>query len=145
MRECGDCQACCTICDVEELQKPAGVGCNFCAAKGCAIYKKPEMPQSCRSFECFWLSNEHEMAESMRPDKCGVMFETLTPNTLLAYVTKQAWNNDAVAAQFQKFVSGGTSVVLKNGEQRHLFVPVGESPQGVWNRVLQEAASRGIS
>jgi Fe-S-cluster containining protein len=53
-RECGSCNACCDILEVEAVDKPENELCkHWQAGTGCTIYDR--RPQMCRSFTCAWL------------------------------------------------------------------------------------------
>lgn len=56
MRECGECQECCTQVGVADLDKAPGERCINQCDMGCAIY--PKRPNSCRAFECLWLQGD---------------------------------------------------------------------------------------
>jgi hypothetical protein len=51
--------------------KPAGEPCPHLCAGGCGIYAG--RPPVCRRFRCAWLQ-ELTLPESLRPDRCGVLF-----------------------------------------------------------------------
>ena len=70
MRQCDQCQACCTWLKVPELPKDAGKVCEHLCHAGCGIYE--QRPRSCRKFECLWLKGE--LPEEARPDKINVIF-----------------------------------------------------------------------
>ena len=72
-RRCGDCNACCKVLKIEELNLPDFTVCPHLKSgyKGCTIHSS--RPSACREFECVWKrtsigSNRH------RPDRSGVMF-----------------------------------------------------------------------
>ncbi len=78
-RSCGDCMECCHSVGVHELDKPAGVWCEYTSTthplrklpgKGCAIYDT--RPESCREWSCAWLSGA--MGGTSRPDRIGIVF-----------------------------------------------------------------------
>lgn len=57
MRECGDCSICCTVGAVPELMKPAHSSCIFiqtCKAGSCSIFDEPELPKTCKEYDCSW-------------------------------------------------------------------------------------------
>ena len=70
-QECGNCQACCTVMRIDELNKPIRTVCEHQCETGCAIYG--EHPQSCKNFMCVWVRGFGESWE--RPDKLGVFVE----------------------------------------------------------------------
>ena len=71
---CGDCNVCCKVFNVEEVDSPKGIDCQHCTEKGCGIHE--ERPQVCRDFKCgYFISAEagKPWPEIQRPDKCGVI------------------------------------------------------------------------
>jgi hypothetical protein len=55
---------------IVEIDKPRNVWCKDCTiGKGCNIY--PDRPNSCRTFDCVWLSNP-DIPDTLRPDRIGV-------------------------------------------------------------------------
>ena len=81
MRTCGECTLCCKLLGVEELHKAAGAWCELVQiGKGCGDYE--HRPQSCRDFECLWVSGQaHAMTEEMRPDKIKAVFSATDDGT----------------------------------------------------------------
>ncbi len=86
MRECGDCQLCCKLVEVPQLDKPLWTRCRYQdKTKGCAVHKLPLQPKSCMDFTCAWLDGRWD--DDDRPDKTGVVIRqvfrmvkgTLTP------------------------------------------------------------------
>jgi hypothetical protein len=67
--QCGDCDICCKVFDIHELDTPSGEYCRHCTGGACGIHE--ERPQVCRGYECAYLANDWN--ESLRPDKCGVV------------------------------------------------------------------------
>lgn len=56
-RECGDCNVCCVVGAVPELEKPAHTPCKFiktCKSGSCSIFKSPELPSTCKTYDCAW-------------------------------------------------------------------------------------------
>jgi Fe-S-cluster containining protein len=68
-RECGDCQECCTLLDIRELDLAAGTKCKHQCDKGCAIHRV--RPDVCRNFSCLWRNGKLE--QDQRPDKTGMI------------------------------------------------------------------------
>lgn len=68
---CGDCTACCTVCEVKAVDSPARSPCKH-ANKGCSIYKS--RPSECEGFDCFY-SGQPDLPEFLRPDNLGAMLE----------------------------------------------------------------------
>ena len=79
-RECGSCSYCCTHVAVKAFDKPVGTPCqhllpiipNEPCAGACGIYA--DRPSECKMYRCSWL--EGNLPEELKPDKCGLLFET---------------------------------------------------------------------
>ena len=71
LRSCEDCQACCMVVGVTELEKGAWTRCTHQCARGCAIYER--RPATCRGYSCLWQAGLLEGDESRRPDKLGII------------------------------------------------------------------------
>lgn len=66
-RQCGDCQACCRILPLRELDKPANTKCEYQRfGKGCVRYARRPVP--CVLWSCAWLTGE-DTADLRRPDR----------------------------------------------------------------------------
>lgn len=76
---CGDCDICCKVFYIPELDSPKGEYCIHCD-KGCTIHATRD--QVCRDFECGYLANEWR--PELRPDRCGVIVRQLRKDTLQA-------------------------------------------------------------
>jgi hypothetical protein len=77
MRQCGDCQLCCRLLPVRELEKPANTRCRHQSfAKGCGVYRKPGMPPSCALWNCRWLVN-NDTADMRRPDRTHYVIDIM--------------------------------------------------------------------
>jgi hypothetical protein len=79
-RVCGECTACCEghlTGTAYNMDFFPGKPCHFLGEKGCTIYKhRPHNP--CVSFRCAWLDDDRSVfPEWMRPDKSGVIIQTL--------------------------------------------------------------------
>src|SRR5262245_598700 len=72
MRRCGDCQLCCNLLPVRELNKGAGQRFRFQKFhKGCTVYHRPEagFPMCCGLWSCAWLIDPEGTADFSRPDR----------------------------------------------------------------------------
>jgi len=119
-RQCGDCTACCFYLAVDELKKDNFEACRHCV-QGCGIYKK--RPQSCKDFNCFWLSGLGDIDKD-RPDKLGVIFAaTKWKDTLVAhmYMTKRGEMNNPRIRNLVKGVSESMPVIWITREGRRLI------------------------
>ncbi len=83
-RTCGDCQACCTVLPIKQLDKPAGTPCPKLCVQGCSIHKT--RPEVCRDWNCAWINGQ--LGPNDRPDKSGVVIWTaaLPSNTGMTHV-----------------------------------------------------------
>lgn len=72
-RSCGECQMCCEVLTIEQLQKPRNTVCRHQCEAGCAIYES--RPEPCARYHCAWLDGFG--LDEDRPDKSGLFFETL--------------------------------------------------------------------
>jgi hypothetical protein len=71
-RECGACDVCCVVFEIEvpSIAKPAGEPCRHLTKGGCAIYAA--RPDVCRHWLCGWRLIAG-LPENWRPDLCGIL------------------------------------------------------------------------
>jgi hypothetical protein len=70
-RICGSCMMCCTVMQVDELNKPAGVTCSHAVVgQGCTI--RDQRPQACRRFFCGWRLDPN-IDSLWKPDIAGFL------------------------------------------------------------------------
>ena len=137
MRECGECTRCCYTMSVPEYNSPANSYCTNCnVGVGCSIHEERE--QVCKNFSCLWLTQE-QIPESLRPDKCHVLFE-LPPNsmTYVGYVDQDhpdAYNEPNVRNLIQKITEAGHPVVLYQGDDKQKLYAL---PEGMTKEQVQE-------
>lgn len=134
-RQCGDCQLCCKLLPVRELSKGANSRCQYQRrGKGCTVYHKPEMPFSCRMWNCRWLLGDRTENLS-RPDRSGYVLDVM-PDFVTARdnVTGKethipvlqvwvdparpgAWKNDpALIAYIERLArEDGMATIVRNG------------------------------
>jgi uncharacterized protein len=134
---CGDCNLCCLLTAVPELAKPVRSWCHNCSEDGCKIYQN--RPQSCKNYFCLWYVNEW-MGESLRPDKCGVIFEKLVDSTtylvLVAPDRITALNSPKVVELALRLVKEGSAVVaIVPNFQPRLILPEGKTQQEVVSEI----------
>lgn len=90
VRVCGECRVCCRIIPVDELAKPAGVGCIHTCDLGCA--KHENKPRECAKFSCLWMSVPSWLhgllTDACRPDRVGIMLVG-TRHGVTVYETRQ--------------------------------------------------------
>ena len=68
---CGECQACCCLYPIDELDKPLMALCRHQCETGCAIHGQ-ERPPVCIAFRCAWL--DEDWAPELRPDRCRIIW-----------------------------------------------------------------------
>jgi hypothetical protein len=100
-------------------EKKAGDWCGHCAiGKGCKIYEK--RPPTCVEFSCLWLLSQtrgpkEKLPESLRPDRCKVVFSPSTNDRIMAATTMPgaptAWQRPDVMSLINAMVNGGMAVV----------------------------------
>jgi hypothetical protein len=80
-RECGECQLCCRLLPMKEVNKPAGVRCPFQRhGVGCNIY--PRRPLACRLWNCQWLGGQNT---GSRPDRAHLVVDIMPDYVTLTY------------------------------------------------------------
>lgn len=92
-RECGDCQLCCELIQVEELDKPPHQKCEHQCPTGCGIYDI--RPKECRVYQCQWRSDEN-VPDELRPDKLGCIIDIHETALGLAVICHQTYPNQWV-------------------------------------------------
>lgn len=80
MRSCGDCHGCCVGPEIAALGKRQFESCTNLdehAANGCRSYAT--RPESCRRYECLYLTHPELVRDDEQPSRVGVYF-TLNPS-----------------------------------------------------------------
>lgn len=141
---CGDCTLCCTLLEVEEIDKPFITECKYVRKKGtdgcgqgCSIYA--ERPEPCQHFSCLWLASqirtaEHEvMPPDLRPDQCHVVLGppgTLDRNTLFIHVDPKfpdAWLQPKIQDFLAEICNRGAFAVVCIDKKR-IILKKGQEP-----------------
>lgn len=142
-RECGTCTVCCTVTKVPELNKPENVTCKYVCGvgsgcTGCSIYK--DRPQSCRNFKCLWLQTP-EMDDNLRPDKSGVMFESI-PGKRTVVATVDPWRHEVgkdpqITEAIDQLVKQDRPVIVTSAGHPHplTILPDGWTMEQAWSGV----------
>lgn len=74
-RRCGDCQLCCKLLPMPELNKADNTRCQHQqASHGCKIYAR--RPSSCRLWSCRWLAM-NDTADMRRPDRVHYVLDPI--------------------------------------------------------------------
>jgi hypothetical protein len=105
---CGDCTACCTVLPIEAINKPINTTCMNCTGSGCSVYE--DKPQTCSEFECAFLQGK-DVPESLRPDKCGILFIKKSDTRFDGIIVPDAEVTDMAKAQIESFKRQGFEVI----------------------------------
>lgn len=105
MRECGSCTLCCKLTFVPELSKVEGQKCIHCT-HNCSIY--PIRPNSCRTYECAWLSGKVDA--SLKPDIVGFIVEVY-PKMVAVILDEGTSVKDVPINHFSEFLEQGKPVI----------------------------------
>jgi hypothetical protein len=128
-RGCDGCTLCCKLMGVAEIDKPIGVWCEHCEVGiGCRIYHA--RPQSCREFDCAFLTLEM-LTEAWRPSKCKIVVAAeLGGRRLAAYVDPSrpnAWTAEPYYGQLKRWarlaVAKKDQVVVYIGRRAIVILP----------------------
>lgn len=72
-RSCDNCDVCCNILEVRELNKKSYKNCDYRAESGgCGIYN--DRPSICRTWNCAYILGLMPNQEALRPNNLGLMF-----------------------------------------------------------------------
>ena len=121
---CGTCRACCRALGVEELDKPEWRMCQHAKGGGCTIY--PTRPTSCREYACVWLQSQEgpvPLPGFLRPDRCGVILDTLLGNHTNMVVLRVApgqldrMQDKHIQAVVAGIVKAGAIAVVRCGDK----------------------------
>lgn len=139
-RKCGDCQLCCKLVPVEEIDKKAGVKCPAQKFKvGCRVYNTDRMPMSCKFWSCRWLVND-DTTDLHRPDRSHVVIDVM-PDLITAtddntgVETKveavqlwvdpahpDAWKDPAILAYLERRAEEGIVAIVRYGSDKGFTV-----------------------
>ena len=134
-RTCDDCNECCFVLGVRELEKVPFCECKRDAKHykglrhiGCGRYE--DRPDSCKAFSCMWL--EGLGAPEWKPSKIGVVFEAVVTSRIGKFIQVSARSDAAVnttlmhdAVNFYINVFGADAALVKlpGGVRRILGPP----------------------
>lgn len=163
-RRCGPCQLCCKLLPVAELQKGANTRCTHQRhGKGCAIYRKPDMPRSCQLWSCRWLLGQ-DTDELRRPDRSRYVVDMLPDFVEVEVIdtgqrmpvevvqvwcdpkAREAWKDEALAAYLTRRAAEGKGALIRFSSSDAITIfppPLSErfgAPAGVW--IVNESGTR---
>jgi hypothetical protein len=137
-RTCGTCMLCCTVMQVEELNKPSGITCSYAVAgSGCTI--RDQRPHSCRRFFCGWRLDPN-IDSLWKPSICGfVLTISLRYQAMLAMVDPArplAWRVQPYLGRMKEwsaraFMEDKRIVAIVAGGEATVVLPDREVPIGV--------------
>lgn len=134
MRKCNNCALCCKLIEVTALQKEAWKWCVHCTKHSCEIFEKEWRPIACSSYKCEWLLNE-SMDESLRPDRCKVIFEKIDKENYIALIDPSrpdAWlSNKKVKEVIIEMLESNYAISISNKKETHLILPKDRSSEDV--------------
>jgi len=140
-RECGNCNVCCIIGAVPELSKPAHTPCVFlkdCKKGCCSIFENPDLPDTCRNYECSWKQGFGEYYG--RPNQNKVLFSCTE-------LENQVWFT-AIEIEENAITEYGANMALAIARETHtpiIVVQYGKRPpedNGDWVIVTEETLPR---
>jgi hypothetical protein len=137
-RLCGSCTLCCTVMEVSDLHKPAGMTCTHLAlGRGCTI--RDERPQACRRFFCGWRLDPN-IDSLWKPEISGfVLTISLRYGALLAMVDPArptAWRMQPYLGRMREwsaraFKEDKRIVAVVAGGEATVILPDHDVPIGV--------------
>lgn len=159
MRQCSDCQLCCSLIPVEQLGKPAGQRCvHQRHGKGCSIYER--RPVSCREWSCLWLKGTEDGGELplRRPDRSHYVLDEVpdfvrvrddATGEITAEVTcmqvwvdpkfPDAWQDSDLLDMLER--QGVVALIRYGSEQAFAIFPPSRSSTGKWERSASNEVS----
>ena len=133
-RSCGDCELCCTVLRIDELDKPPGRSCVHQTGRGCAIWGAH--PPSCKSYVCLWRMSDSLLPAEMFPAACGFVLSVNHTDAWPAMVTVReapdaaplAWSRAPHFDRLRQLAAAWNcpvAVVDVEGRANQVFTPMG--------------------
>ncbi len=123
-RECGNCNVCCILPRITELNKAENIACQHLRSDlpvlgQCSIYN--ERPASCSGFQCLWLQG-HIGGEAHRPDKFGIMWTISKGDVYQAWeVFEGSANTEKVRYMLNKIAQSWVFIFRRIGQSNSLM------------------------
>jgi hypothetical protein len=109
-RSCGGCTLCCKVYTIPELNKPMGRWCPICApGRGCV--RHAERPQTCRAFDCLWITADF-LGPEWKPDRSKLVLSVTRDNVLSIQVdpgAPTAWRAEPYHSQILRWAAAGAT------------------------------------
>ena len=112
---------------MEAISKPINTRCKHVCEDGCAIYDT--RPQTCAEFECGYLQVGDDVPESLRPDRCGIIFIKRTDRIFSGALMPEIKTTDVAKGQIESFRKQGYSVVLLSLAEKKPLLMLAEEHQ----------------
>lgn len=144
-RQCGDCQLCCTLLPVVEINKPASKRCQHQRfGKGCNIY--PDRPPACKLWSCMWILDTDLIG---RPDRVHYVVDPMIDmvagsnhvGEVVHAQATQVWcdpkhpnahRDPALRAYLLTLPTQGLAIIRYSSKEGFLLVPPERSHTGDW-------------
>lgn len=130
MKDCGSCAVCCKFLDIPSIEKKADTWCQYCDPgrhHACNIYER--RPKECTNFHCFWQAEE--WYDWLRPDRCGVLFESLPGvETIMVSTDKSdpdVWKIKRICNVIEILKRKGRPVIIRTKNDTQFAIPEGWS------------------
>jgi hypothetical protein len=137
-RICGSCMMCCTVMQVDDLNKPSGVTCSHAVVdQGCTI--RDQRPRACRRFFCGWRLDPN-IDSLWKPDIAGFLLTiSLRYGAMLVMVDPArplAWKVQPYYGRLKEwsgraFNEGKRIVAVVAGGEATVLLPDRDVPIGV--------------
>jgi len=114
-RSCGDCDVCCNILEVKEINKKTYKNCDHRAeGGGCGIYES--RPHSCRTWDCSYILGLMPNKESLKPNNLGLMFYPVSAKNndlgIDILMGQEVWPNAIYSSDCQKVINWLKSTMM---------------------------------
>lgn len=137
VNHCQQCQLCCKLLGVVEIEKMPGTWCRFCKiGSGCTIHDRENYPTDCGTYVCLWLQSQqdgHPLPPELRPDRCNVIIDARlgenAHNVRCNTGFPHAWKQQKVQNVLGALVRAGSTlyVVTPQGDQKKLHLLVADN------------------
>lgn len=140
--ECDGCTICCDLLPVPVLNKASYIRCVHCKLSKCMIHD--HKPDYCTSYDCMYSQSE-KLPVSLRPDKCGIVFEKVNDKLILSIQHPDMQPTVMATNQANEFVKQGFSVAIKKKDNRmQIFLAKGHKAKEIEDIIVKNTRSDGV-
>lgn len=105
---CDNCDVCCNILEVRELNKKSYKNCDHRAeGGGCGIYN--DRPSICRTWNCAYILGLMPKDVELRPNNLGLMFYPVSAKNndlnMSMYMAQEVWPNARESKESQEIIA----------------------------------------